>query len=38
MRPKDFKDVVLDIAQRKRDAAAFRKSGKPEGVEESRTV
>jgi hypothetical protein len=36
--PKDFKDVVLDIAQRKQDAAAFRKSGKPAGVEESRTV
>jgi Domain of unknown function (DUF4304) len=38
MGPKDFKEVVLDIAQRKRDAGAFRRSGKPEGVEESRDV
>jgi hypothetical protein len=36
--PKRFEDVVLDIARRKRDAAAFRRSGKPIGVEESRDV
>jgi hypothetical protein len=36
--PKTFEDVVLDTARRKRDAAAFRKSGKPTGVEESRDV
>jgi hypothetical protein len=36
--PKTLEDVVLDTARRKRDAAAFRKSGKPKGVEESRDV
>jgi hypothetical protein len=35
---KNFNEIVVGIAQRKLDAIAFRKSGKPSGVEESRDV
>jgi hypothetical protein len=35
---KSFSDVVIGIARRKLDALEYRKSGKPDGIEESRDV